>query len=162
MPRPDTSQDHYIASHYYLKTAQEIADTLGWTKCKVLRRVKALELPPKEKSIPDYTVDELVFIAQNKNVLSLHEIAAQLGRSVDGVRKKSNRMGLTDRTDLYSEEEDMVIRALFHTSPYNHIAALLGRTQEAIRARAKYLKITGHKGELAADHDDHRPAFGNP
>lgn len=146
MPRPDTSQDHYIASNYYIKTAQEIADSLGWTKSKVLRRVSAMNLPPKEKSIPDYTVEELIFIAQNKNILPLEEIANYLGRPIDGVRKKSNRMGLTERKDIYTDEEDQVIVALFHTSPYNHIAALLGRTQEAIRARAKYLKITGNKG----------------
>jgi hypothetical protein len=154
MPRPDTSQDHYIASNYYQKTAQEIADSLGWTKSKVLRRVSALKLPPKEKMTPDYTVEELVFIAQNKNVLPLEEIANHLGRPIEGVRKKSNRMGLTERKDLYTEEEDQVIMAIFHTSPYNHIAALLGRTQEAIRARAKYLKITGNKGGVNDEPDE--------
>ncbi|UXY13856.1 hypothetical protein N8I74_11035 [Chitiniphilus purpureus] len=74
---------------------------------------------------------------------TLSEITRKTGRSYLSVRRVLQRDGLSmpERSDMYTSEEDQLIRDLYSTETADAIAARLQRTPGAIRARIRQLGL---------------------
>ena len=141
------SMGRYLKANYYKRTARQIAGRLEVSKAAVMRRAKRLSLGSKAYAATAerraYTDDEIRFIQQNAQKLSIEKIAEHLNRSSDAVRQKANRMNLLTATKVrpFTEEELNFIRDNIASMSYREIAAMLGRGEEQTRWYARRLGL---------------------
>jgi transposase len=141
------SMDRYLKANYHKRTAREIAERLEVSKSAVLRRAKKLNLESKayattaERRV--YSDDEIRFIQESAQKLSIEKIAEHLNRSSDAVRKKANRMNLLTATKVkpFSEDELNFLRDNIGSMSYRGIATMLNRGEEQTRWYARKLGL---------------------
>lgn len=139
--------DRYLKANYYKRTARQIAGRLEVSKAAVMRRAKRLSLGSKAYAATAerraYTDDEIRFIQQNAQKLSIEKIAEHLNRSSDAVRQKANRMNLLTATKVrpFTDDELNFIRDNIASMSYREIAAMLGRGEEQTRWYARRLGL---------------------
>jgi len=96
----------------------------------------------------EWTREEIAFLVENFNKMTIKEIAERLGRSVYSVRDKARSLGLrkfkmTSSNKEWTREEDEILRKYYSVLPKDELLKLLpNRSWLAIQARAeKVLKI---------------------
>lgn len=141
------SMDRYLKANYHKRTAREIAERLEVSKAAVMRRARKLSLESKAYAATAerraYTDDELKFIQENAQKLSIEKVAKHLNRSSDAVRKKANRMNLLTATKVrpFTEDELSFIRDNIASMSYRELAAMLSRGEEQTRWYARQLGL---------------------
>jgi DNA-binding CsgD family transcriptional regulator len=105
---------------------------------------------------PSWTESEISFLRENYIQVPVADIAAQLGRSYESVRRKASKVGVQRQGwgRSFTPEEDAYLRENFTSSQIGDVAAHLGRHVESIRQRSRALGLvnqsTGRRRELAA------------
>jgi len=86
-------------------------------------------------------------LAELWHVLSVPEISERLHRTVKGVYRRANRLGLTsgERQEKrhWTPEDDAVLKQNLGTMTYAEIGGLLNRTDKSVKARALALQLRG-------------------
>lgn len=97
----------------------------------------------------NWTKDEIDYLYENWNNLSLNSIINYLGRSEDSIVRKARRIGLNvcKKDDelikkKWSNEEDQVIRNRYKQLSPSELALLLDRSVYAVKKRAAFLCVT--------------------
>lgn len=99
---------------------------------------------PRERS---WTENEISFLRENYIQIPIAEIAVQLGRSYEGVRRKAAKVGVQrqDWGQKFTPEEDGILRERYATSPMSEMTELLGRHHNSIRQRAHVLDLVNEE-----------------
>lgn len=107
--------------------------------------------------------EEIEFLKNNYQRMSIFEMAKQLGRSYYAVSHMLRRLGLkkNDRGGkLWTEEEDEMLRKLVSAGlPQKTIAFILNRTIPSIQSRMKYLGLKIKEFQLTntmSNHNGHK------
>ena len=86
-------------------------------------------------------------LAELWHVLSVPEISERLHRTVKGVYRRANRLGLTsgERQEKrhWTPQDDAVLKQNLGTMTYAEIGVLLNRTDKSVKARALALQLRG-------------------
>ena len=94
-----------------------------------------------------WTPEEDRKLAELWHVLSVPEISERMGRTVKGVYRRANRLGLTggERQEKrhWTPEDDAVLKANLGSMTYAEIGVLLNRTDKSVKARALSLQLRG-------------------
>ena len=94
-----------------------------------------------------WTKDEDALLAELWPALSVAQISERLRRTVKGVYRRANRLGLTcgqpQAKKAWTPEDDAVLKEHLGTMTYAEIGALLNRTDKSVKARALSLQLRG-------------------
>lgn len=94
-----------------------------------------------------WTKDEDALLAELWPTLSVAQISERLHRTVKGVYRRANRLGLTcgqpQAKKAWTPEDDAVLKANLGTMTYAEIGVLLNRTDKSVKARALSLQLRG-------------------
>ena len=92
---------------------------------------------------PLWTAAELAFLRENYSQMSNWAIGQQLGRSLEGVRRKAQKCGLQYQFGRpFTPDEDAYIRTNYETSQMREMVAALGRHHNSVRDRARQLGLS--------------------
>ena len=116
-----------------------------------------------------WTKDEDDLLAKLWPTLSVAQISERMGRTLKGVYRRANRLGLTcgqpQAKKAWTPEDDAVLKANLGTMTYAEIGVLLNRTDKSVKARALHLSLRGgakprlpkQKDHMRKCHDCGRP-----
>lgn len=105
---------------------------------------------------PVWTDAEISFLRANYIQMPVADIAARLGRTYSGVRRRAGKLGLQrqDWGRKFAPEEDALLLEKYESSSMSEMALLLGRHPESIRQRARVLGLvneeTAKRAKMAA------------
>jgi hypothetical protein len=96
---------------------------------------------------PAWTDDEIRFLRENYIRVSITDIAIELGRSYEAVRRKASKVGVQRQGwgEKFTPEEDRILLERYVTSPMSEMVALLKRHHNSIRARARTLGLVNEE-----------------
>ena len=99
------------------------------------------------KAASFWTPEDDALLAELWHVLSVPEISERLHRTVKGVYRRANRLGLTSGNEQekrrWTLDEDAVLKANLDAMTYAEIGVLLGRTANSVKQRALSLQLRG-------------------
>lgn len=74
---------------------------------------------------------------------ALHlEIAKELGRTVEAVKSRASDLGLTAKAAAaYTDEQDAILRDTYNHVSSSQIGAMIGKSPDSVRARARALGL---------------------
>lgn len=92
---------------------------------------------------PSWTESEIRFLRENYIQVPVAEIAAQLGRSYESVRRKASKVGAQRQVwgKKFTPADDDLLRERYATSSMAEMTALLGHHHNSIRQRARALGL---------------------
>lgn len=94
-----------------------------------------------------WTKDEDSMLAELWPKLSVAQISERMGRTLKGIYRRANRLGLTcgqpQAKKAWTPEDDAVLKANLGTMTYAEIGVLLNRTDKSVKARALSLQLRG-------------------
>ena len=95
-----------------------------------------------------WTKDEDAMLAELWPKLSVAQISERMGRTLKGIYRRANRLGLTcgqtqATKKAWTPEDDAVLKANLGTMTYAEIGVLLNRTDKSVKARALSLQLRG-------------------
>lgn len=96
-----------------------------------------------------WSIDEIAFIKNNYEKLSLHQISSKLSRSYTSVSRKVNRLGL-DTTNRWSKEDDDLLFENYEHNP-SVWSLFPDRSYEAIKQRAAKYRLKRDTGNCPVD-----------
>ncbi|WP_323946867.1 Arc family DNA-binding protein [Aeromonas hydrophila] len=95
-----------------------------------------------------WTDEDKQFLRDNIMTMSYSEMAKHLGRTSKGVRSQCRFMGLKKKAatvwygqDLWSSEDDDLLRQRIDDLSYEELSTLVNRTIDAVRKRARFLGV---------------------
>jgi hypothetical protein len=140
--------DRYLRCYYHRKSAMYLAGKLELSKSAVLRRARSLNITSKyeagtaQKS--QYSEGDISFIRENIVKMGAKNVANELNRSPESVRKKAYRIGirLGTRNKPLSEKEQQILKDNIETKTYRELAKLLNRGEEETRWHARKLGLS--------------------
>jgi len=136
----------YLAEWYGKKSAKEIADALGRTKSSVQTKARSPELNLSDNQGRSlWTEKEEEFLRENYLELGAEECAERLGRTVASVHGKILKIG-GGRDSIgpkveWTDEELAFLYENYQAMEIEDLVEKLGRTKQAIYARAQMLEI---------------------
>ena len=92
---------------------------------------------------PLWTESQISFLCENYVQLSIADIAAELGRSYESVRRKAAKVGVQRQEwgRNFTAEEDALVREKYGSVPMSEMVGLLGRHPNSIRWHARALGL---------------------
>jgi Homeodomain-like domain len=92
---------------------------------------------------PNWTESELGFLRENYIRIPIADIAVQLGRSYEAVRRKAAKVGAQRQEwgEPFTAEEEDLLREKYAALPMSEMVALLRRHPNSIRQRASALGL---------------------
>jgi len=93
-----------------------------------------------------WTEEEIEFLKENYNKMLYRDIAKILGRTVNSVRSKALKLGLTKReASEWSDEEIEYLKRNYHVKPLSEIIRKLQRSEKSIIHKAQRLGLSSPK-----------------
>lgn len=141
--RPWTAaDDDYLRAHHTEQTQQQMGDALGRQQSVIRRHLIMLGLHQAHAWWSETEEANLrTWYGKQKTAW----IAAQLGRTVHAVNSHAQELGLRPEDTRgrlpWTQEEDEQLKQLYPTQTYAAIAQALGRSEAAIKNRAKILRL---------------------
>lgn len=90
-----------------------------------------------------WTKEEITKLVELKqNNVSYDEIATILGRTTKSVTNKISNLGLGEKLNYWTEEEDTLLIENLNTFSLAEIAIMLGRTRRSVSSRVSHLGLT--------------------
>jgi len=140
--------DRYLRCYYHRKSAMYLAGKLELSKSAVLRRARSLNITSKyeagtaQKS--QYSEGDISFIRENIAKMGAENVAKELNRSPESIRKKAYRIGirLGTRNKPLSDKERQILQDNIETKTYREIAKMLNRGEEETRWHARRLALS--------------------
>lgn len=87
-----------------------------------------------------FSEEELEYIKVNALVMSISEIAKNLGRNYFAIHRKMTAMGIT-KSHTFTANDDFIIRQMYGKYTAKVIATKIGVDEDAIYNRCKKLKL---------------------
>ena len=142
----------YLKQHYGVKSAREIAETLGRPLNGLHSKAETLGLDGKRghwsstgKRVGAWTDEEIKFLQENYLDLGAEECANQLGRTKAAVHGKIRQVG-GGRPSIgpkveWSEKDLDFLRENYQALSWEELVEKLGRTEQAVQVRASMLGL---------------------
>jgi len=131
------------------RTYAQCAEALGRTPraCEFRWRTISRSNPSRRPSVNLWTPEEDALLKRLWPVLSVEQISERIGRTVKGVYRRANRLGLTCGNQAakvpWTPEEDKALKERIGSMTYAEIGELLGRTEKSVKHRALSLNVRG-------------------
>ena len=133
-------------------TAKEIAEMLGRSPESVNIKARLLNIKLKrgyKLTVPKpnaWSEEELEVLRKNAGIKTSIEIAKEIGRSRIAVKVMAARQGLSLQKNPWEDEQiDMLFELNAQGVHYKEIALKIGRSEESVRAKITYYKLTKNR-----------------
>jgi hypothetical protein len=131
------------------RTYAQCAEALGRTPraCESRWRTISRSNPFRRPSVNLWTPEEDAMLKELWPVLSMEQISERIGRTVKGIYRRANRLGLTCGNQAakvpWTPEEDKMLKENIGSMTYAEIGELLGRSEKSVKHRALHLSLRG-------------------
>ena len=131
------------------RTYAQCAEALGRTPraCESRWRTISRSNPSRRPPVSLWTPEEDAMLKELWPVLSVEQLSERIGRTVKGIYRRANRLGLTCGKQAaklpWTPEEDAVLKENIGAMTYAEIGELLGRTEKSVKQRALSLNVRG-------------------
>lgn len=130
-----------LKEKYLLLSKEELEDLFYLRNYDAIRK-KANELGLKKINGNYFTKEEEQYLIDNYNIMSAQEIAKVLGRSVESIYTKSDRLGMEKSSKWTNEEINVLIENYSkYSNKYINDNLLKSRTPQTIGDKARQLGL---------------------
>lgn len=119
----------------------EAAFRIGRSYAAVKAKRRLLSVVVSKKDIDYYTPEALKVLVENRH-LSNPELAKLMGRSVQGIALKRQRLGIGPPSNEWEADEIEYLATFYYSKSKKEIATHLGRSVSAVTTKAGELGIT--------------------
>lgn len=142
-------QEDYIRVNYTIMDNKDIMKNLGITHHSFYKFIKSKGLSKQVQKT--WTDEEVDYLINNYNNVSVEELGNYLGRAYTAIRKKASELGIKRDIDLkknkWLDEERVILKDNYTIKNKEELKALLpNRSWVAIVQEARKLNVSkGHK-----------------
>ncbi|MEP7220166.1 MAG: hypothetical protein ABI876_14680, partial [Bacteroidota bacterium] len=144
-------EDAYLRRHYQTTPMEEIAVDLDRSRKSVVHRMNKLGLPVEDRyhsRMVYWTTEQDDVLRKQYQKMSVEELAEKLGRTRDAIIKRLAALDLRvnpargKKPPRWTSKEDATMRLLYRKLGSRELSKRLGRSVDAIQARARTLGVT--------------------
>lgn len=129
-------------THPPIVVAELTGRSVGYIRC--VASAMGVKSGGRGRNFDDYwtPAEEKILDSCYGRTMTVPQLARHLGRTASAIQVKATRLGLgRRRTKVWSDEEDAVVRAHYTTQGAVAVAAMLSRTTDSIKHRARNLGV---------------------